>query len=59
MTDGNKMDKAKEALRRDLEQTKSDLPGLQGEDLDQDATDTVRQALGHEDIPPADQPNPA
>ena len=42
------MDNAKEALKRDLEQTKHDLPGLEGEDLDQDVDDTVKQAMGKE-----------
>ncbi len=41
----------KEALQNDLEQTKSDLPGLEGKDLDQDVDDTVKQAAGQE---PAD-----
>ena len=38
----------KEALENDLEQTKSDLPGLEGKDLDQDVDDTVKQAAGKE-----------
>ena len=46
-----------EALERDWEQTKSDLPGLEGKDLDQDVDDTVRQAAGKEPTPPDDQPN--
>ena len=37
-----------DALDRDWEQTKSDLPGLEGEDLDQDAGDTLDQAFGKE-----------
>ena len=51
------MDNAKEALKRDLEQTKADMPGVDGEDLDQDVGDTVKQAMGKEPIPPADRPN--
>jgi len=39
----------KEALERDLEQTKDDVPGLEGEDLDQDVDDTVKQAVGKDD----------
>ncbi len=39
-------DDAKEALQRDWEQTKSDIPGLDGTDLDQDVSDTVKQATG-------------
>lgn len=42
------MDNAKEALKRDLEQTKHDVPGLEGKDLDQDVDDTVKQAMGKE-----------
>ena len=42
-------DDAKEALQKDWEQTKSDVPGLEGQDLDQDVDDTVRQALGDDD----------
>ena len=45
----SKADDVKDALKRDLEQTKADLPGVDGEDLDQDAGDTVRQALGKDD----------
>ena len=48
----------KEALERDLEQTKSDLTGDRaGKDLDQDVDDTVRQAAGKQDIPNQNQPN--
>ena len=47
MTKGN----AKEALKRDWEQTKSDMPGMEGRDLDQDVDDTVKQAAGKEPIP--------
>ncbi|MEA2435186.1 MAG: hypothetical protein QOG54_2643 [Actinomycetota bacterium] len=42
-------DNVKDALKNDLEQTKSDLPGLEGKDLDQDVDDTVKQAAGKED----------
>lgn len=41
----------KEALANDWEQTKSDLPGLDGKDKDQDVDDTLKQAAGKE---PAD-----
>lgn len=59
MTDNNdsKMDNVKEALERDWEQTKSDMPGMEGKDLDQDVDDTVRQALGKENPPASDRPN--
>lgn len=46
-----------DALERDWEQTKSDLPGLEGKDLDQDVDDTVKQATGNEPTPPEDVPN--
>jgi hypothetical protein len=45
----SKADDVKEALGRDLEQTKADLPGLDGKDIDQDAGDTVRQAMGKDE----------
>ena len=41
----------KEALKNGLEQTKTDMPGMEGRDLDQDVDDTVKQAAGKE---PAD-----
>ena len=41
----------KQALANDWEQTKSDLPGLDGKDKDQDVDDTLKQAAGKE---PAD-----
>lgn len=50
-------DKAKEALKRDWEQTKADLPGDAGKELDQDADDTVRQAAGKQPIPSENTPN--
>jgi hypothetical protein len=46
-----------DALERDWEQTKSDLPGLDGEDLDQDVDDTLKQAAGKERVPPEGEPN--
>ncbi len=46
-----------EALERDWEQTKSDLPGLDGKDLDQDVDDTVKQAAGKEPVPGENTPN--
>lgn len=63
MGDQNRNDdndgKVKEALERDLEQTKSDLTGDRaGKDLDQDVDDTVRQAAGKQDVPGENQPNP-
>lgn len=46
--DHDKDSDAKEALKNDWEQTKSDLPGLHGKDIDQDVPDTVKQAAGKE-----------
>ena len=43
------MSDPKEALERDLEQTKSDLPGVEGKDIDQDVDDTLKQAVGKDD----------
>jgi hypothetical protein len=50
-------DRVKEAFRRDWEQTKSDLSKTKGQNLDQQVGDTVKQAIGSEQIPPAGQPN--
>ncbi len=48
----------KEALERDLEQTKADLTGdRKGQDLDQDVDDTLKQASGKDPIPPDGVPN--
>ena len=55
MTKDNKIDDAKEALKRDWEQTKSDMPGMEGKDLDQDAHETVKQAAGAEEVPNRNQ----
>src|ERR1051326_4004197 len=49
-------DKVKEAFRRDWVQTKHDLGG-KSPDLNQQVSDTVKQAAGKEPIPPASQPN--
>ena len=51
-------DRAKEALKRDWEQTKRDFTGDKGRDLNQDAGDTIKQAAGKEPIPPRNIPNP-
>ena len=45
MSDNN----PKEAIKNDWEQTKSDVPGLEGKDIDQDVDDTLKQAAGKED----------
>jgi hypothetical protein len=44
----DKMGKVGEALGNDWEQTKNDLPGLDGKDIDQDVDDTLKQAAGKE-----------
>lgn len=44
-------ERMKEALRRDWAQTKYDFGMKFGQDLQQDLTDTVRQAAGTEPIP--------
>jgi hypothetical protein len=44
-------DRVKEALRRDWDQTKHDFGMKFGQDLNQDVTDTVRQAVGSTPIP--------
>lgn len=50
-------DKSKEALKRDWEQTKADMPGDAGKELDQDVDDTARQAAGKQPIPGENTPN--
>ena len=52
-------DRVGEALERDWEQTKSDLPGLEGKDLDQDAGDTIGQATGREPLPAEGERDPS
>lgn len=51
-------ERVQEALRRDWEQTKFDLNVGDGEMLNQDAGDTIRQAAGAEPIPPRHERNP-
>lgn len=48
-------DRVKEALKRDWEQTKSDL-SVGGDDLHQDVDDTVKQAVGTDVVPPRGVP---
>lgn len=53
-------DRIKGAIKRDWEQTKSDLSAHHaGKDLDQSVGDTVRQAAGKEEIPLANAPSPS
>jgi len=51
-------DRIKEAVRRDWEQTKHDLHLPGGHELNQNASDTFKQAAGKENIPLDDRPNP-
>jgi len=46
------------ALKRDWEQTKADLPGLEGKNIRQDVGDTLQQAAGKKPAPPESKPNP-
>lgn len=48
--------RTKAAVKRDWEQTKADLTGG-GRDLNQDLTDTVKQATGNAPIPSPNTPN--
>jgi len=56
-THGSTWERVKEALRRDWEQTKKDFGGG-GHELNQDVSDTVKQALGKESIPEDRGANP-
>ena len=52
-------DRVKDAMKRDWEQTKSDLSFRKaGTDLDQGVGDTVKQAAGKDPIPPISQRTP-
>ncbi len=51
-------DRVKSALKRDWEQTKADVSSKHGAELNQGVTDTVKQAVGKEPVPPGHQPNP-
>ena len=55
--DYKKPSPVKEALKRDLEQTKHDFNKKKGQDLNQDVGDTLKQATGKEPIPPPFVPN--
>ncbi|MFT3695834.1 MAG: hypothetical protein QM831_22045 [Kofleriaceae bacterium] len=50
-------DRIKDAMKRDWEQTQNDFSSKKGEDLNQGAADTIKQAAGKEPIPPITQPN--
>lgn len=51
-------ERVREALRRDWEQTRHELTGSSGHELNQDAVDTLKQAVGRQPIPLNDAPNP-
>jgi uncharacterized protein DUF1508 len=53
----SKPSKVTRALKRDWEQTKADLPGLRGKNLNQDVDDTLAQAAGERKVPAKDKPN--
>ena len=50
-------ERVREAFARDWEQTKADFTSTDGQDLDQNVGDTVKQAVGKEDIPARGMPN--
>ena len=50
-------DRIKEAIRRDWQQTRHDLH-MGGHELNQKASDTMKQATGKETIPSINDPNP-
>ena len=50
-------DRVKDALKRDFEQTKRDFGSKTAPELNQDLTDTVKQAVGAQPIPPDNVPN--
>ena len=52
----DKSESVGDAIERDWEQTKSDMPGMEGKDLDQDVDDTLKQAVGKEPVPDEDEP---
>lgn len=54
---GSAWDRAKEAMRRDWSQTKHDLH-LGGHEMNQSATDTLRQAAGTLHLPSINEANP-
>ncbi len=55
---GSAWERARDALRRDWSQTKHDL-GLGGHEMNQDLTDTVKQAAGQQHLPDINHANPA
>ena len=56
-THGQAWARVQEALKRDWEQTKADIK-VGGKELNQDVTDTVKQATGQAEIPGGLQSNP-
>ena len=54
---GSAWDRVKDALSRDWEQTKADFSKTKGQELNQNAADTVKQATGATTPPPPTVPN--
>ena len=54
---GSAWSRTREAMKRDWEQTKKDMH-VGGHELNQNVSDTVKQAAGKESIPRFDQANP-
>ena len=52
------MGKIKDALKRDVEQAKANSATLDGKDLNQSASDTIKQMKGDEPVPPHKEPLP-
>ena len=50
MGDNDGTEGVKDALKNDWEQTKNDLPGMDGKDKDQDVDDTLKQAAGKDPV---------
>jgi hypothetical protein len=58
-THGSAWDRVKESLQRDWEQTKADVNLKSGKELNQQVSNTVKQAAGSEVMPGPNTPNPA
>lgn len=56
--DASTWERVREALRRDWEQTKHHIDSSSGHEYNQTLADTLKQAMGAEEIPPDDAPNP-
>jgi hypothetical protein len=54
---GSAWERVREAMRRDWVQTKHDV-GLKGHEMNQDLSDTLKQAAGKEHLPTINEANP-